>query len=159
METNLGDTPIFHWTMICGRKFSTISGENKWYHIPHQAPIFMEGKIFAGKNIPKLYHHIGGFFARWQLSLGGLGWNFGWGNSAMRTIKLTQIHPCLTSYTVYWQTFIQISTWVFPKIVGFPPKSSILIGFSIIFTIHFGVPPLFLETPTSILNPKPCQNN
>ena len=27
------------------------------------------------------------------------------------------------------------------------PKSSILIGFSIIFTIHFGVPP-FLETPT-----------
>ena len=30
--------------------------------------------------------------------------------------------------------------------VGFPPKSSILIGFSIIFTIHFGVP-LFLETP------------
>ncbi len=27
------------------------------------------------------------------------------------------------------------------------PKSSILIGFSIIFTIHFGGPPLFLETP------------
>ena len=34
----------------------------------------------------------------------------------------------------------------FPKIVGFPPKSSILIGFSIKKTIHFGVP-LFLETP------------
>ena len=30
---------------------------------------------------------------------------------------------------------------------GGPPKSSILIGFSIIFTIHFGVP-LFSETPT-----------
>ena len=30
--------------------------------------------------------------------------------------------------------------------MGFPPKSSSLIGFSIIFTIHFGVP-LFLETP------------
>ena len=28
----------------------------------------------------------------------------------------------------------------------FPPKSSILIGFSIILTIHLGVP-LFLETP------------
>ena len=28
------------------------------------------------------------------------------------------------------------SIWVFPKIVV-PPKSSILIGFSIIFTIHF----------------------
>ena len=34
---------------------------------------------------------------------------------------------------------------MFPKIVGCPPKSSILIGFSMIFTIHFGVP-LFLET-------------
>ena len=34
----------------------------------------------------------------------------------------------------------------FPKIVGFTPKSPILIGFSIIFTIHFGVPP-FKETP------------
>ena len=29
------------------------------------------------------------------------------------------------------------------------PKSSVLIGFSIIFTIHFGVP-LFLETPISV---------
>ena len=29
------------------------------------------------------------------------------------------------------------------------PKSSILIGFSIIFTIHFGGPPLFFETPTN----------
>ncbi len=34
---------------------------------------------------------------------------------------------------------------------GGPPKSSILIGFSIIFTFHFGVP-LFLETPISPLN-------
>ena len=34
---------------------------------------------------------------------------------------------------------------MFPKIVGFPPKSSIKkIGFSILFTIHLGVP-LFLE--------------
>ena len=36
---------------------------------------------------------------------------------------------------------------MFPKIVV-PPKSSILIGFSIIFTIHVGVP-LFLEIPIS----------
>ena len=35
---------------------------------------------------------------------------------------------------------------MFPKIVGFPPKSSILIGFSIIFTIHFGGPPIFGNT-------------
>ena len=40
--------------------------------------------------------------------------------------------------------------WVFPKMVRFPSKSSILIGFSIIFTIHFGVP-LFLETPICLL--------
>ena len=39
----------------------------------------------------------------------------------------------------------------FPKIVGFPPKSSILIGFSTISTIHFGGKiPLFWETPTHI---------
>ena len=34
------------------------------------------------------------------------------------------------------------------KIGGFPPKSSILIGFSIIFTIHFGgFPPIFWKHP------------
>ena len=39
------------------------------------------------------------------------------------------------------------SIWVFPKIWENPPKSSILIGFSIIFTIHFGVfPPIFGNT-------------
>ena len=37
------------------------------------------------------------------------------------------------------------------------PKSSILIGFSIIFTIHFGVP-LFLETPTCFFL-KPSRSN
>ena len=34
----------------------------------------------------------------------------------------------------------------FQKIVGFPPKSSILIGISIIFTIHFGVSLIFGNT-------------
>ena len=34
---------------------------------------------------------------------------------------------------------------------GGTPKSSILIGISIIFTIHFGVP-LFLETPICCVN-------
>ena len=42
--------------------------------------------------------------------------------------------------------------WVFPKIGGKPPKSSILIGFSIIFTIHFGFfPPFFGSTPMCVL--------
>ena len=45
------------------------------------------------------------------------------------------------------ETYLQ-TLWMFPKTMGFPPKSSILIGFSIIYykPIHFGVP-LFLETP------------
>ena len=53
--------------------------------------------------------------------------------------------------------YLAIYKWYIPpfgcfqKIVGFPPKSSILIGFSIIFTIHFGVP-LFLETPIWVYN-------
>ena len=55
---------------------------------------------------------------------------------------------------VFWLCQIQIGKcvgiWGFPKIVGFPPKSSILIGFSIIFTIQFGVP-LFLETHIDLL--------
>ena len=44
-----------------------------------------------------------------------------------------------------------LGIWVFPKIVV-PPKSSILIGFSIIFTIHFGVFPLFLDLHPSERN-------
>ena len=39
-----------------------------------------------------------------------------------------------------------INSYGWPCKNGGTPKSSILIGFSIIFTIHFGVP-LFLETP------------
>ena len=39
------------------------------------------------------------------------------------------------------------ATWVFPKIMV-PQNHPILIGFSILFTIHFGGPPLLLETPT-----------
>ena len=44
--------------------------------------------------------------------------------------------------------FANQSTWMFLKIgVVKPPKSSILIGFSIIFTIHFGFfPPIFGNT-------------
>ena len=63
--------------------------------------------------------------------------------------------PIITCRYTYQQHFNAMTScspsfliWMFPKIVGFPPKSSILIGFSIIFTIHFGVP-LFLETPIS----------
>ena len=41
-----------------------------------------------------------------------------------------------------------VLTRVFPKNNNGTPKSSILIGFSIIFTIHFGGPPLFLERST-----------
>ena len=47
-------------------------------------------------------------------------------------------------------SLIIVDIWGFPKIVGFPSKSSHFYrdfhGISIIFTIHFGVS-LFLETP------------
>ena len=33
-----------------------------------------------------------------------------------------------------------VSIWGFPKVVGFPPKSSILIGFSIINHPFWGTP-------------------
>ena len=46
---------------------------------------------------------------------------------------------------IHGKSIVVETIWVFPKIGVFPPKSSILIGFSIIFTIHFGIP-LFLET-------------
>ena len=41
------------------------------------------------------------------------------------------------------------SMWMFPKIAVLP-NHPLKIGFSIIFTIHFGVFPLFLETPMLI---------
>ena len=53
--------------------------------------------------------------------------------------------------------FRETSIWVFPKIGVFPPKSSILIGCSLIFAIHFGVPPIFgnihIWTPLSERHP------
>ena len=42
---------------------------------------------------------------------------------------------------------------MFPEIGGFPPKSSILIGFSIIFTIHFG------GFPTIFGGNHPCEGS
>ena len=53
-----------------------------------------------------------------------------------------------------------VNMWVFPKIGVGPPKSSILIGFSIINHPFWGTVPLFLETPMwicscSITQPAP----
>ncbi len=42
--------------------------------------------------------------------------------------------------------------WVLNQKLGYPPKKSILTGFSMKYTIHFQVP-LFLETPIYTLNP------
>ena len=53
-----------------------------------------------------------------------------------------------------------IGIWMFPKILGFPSKSSIFIGFSIIFTIHFGgnSPIFWISTYISAqhISKKPC---
>ena len=56
-------------------------------------------------------------------------------------------------YWIYWGFLNSIAStnWMFPKIVVPPQIILFLIGFSIIFTIHFGGPPLLLETPNSIL--------
>ena len=40
---------------------------------------------------------------------------------------------------IWWLNYLIFrKIWMFPKMGGFPPKSSTLMGFSIIFTIHFG---------------------
>ena len=76
--------------------------------------------------------------------------------SITRTLPLPARHNCgAHKWTVLleapWKKFIGLTPpfkWMFPKIGGYHPNSSILIRFSIIFTIHFRVP-LFLETPKS----------
>ena len=72
----------------------------------------------------------------------------GWtGSEGMKTCKYYSVLPVvLTCFNHSPEAWRCITTWVFPNIMV-PPKSSIWIGFSIIFTIHFGVP-LFSETPT-----------
>ena len=69
---------------------------------------------------------------------------------ALHTCPDLTLHPkevALLKHTPLQKANWIIFTWVFPKI-GVPPKSSILIGFSIIFTIHFGgFPPYFWKHP------------
>ena len=55
---------------------------------------------------------------------------------------IIRINPIYTLYSGVFIGYMDVSEH------SGTPKSSILIGFSIIFTIHFGVP-LFLETPIS----------
>ena len=67
----------------------------------------------------------------WRLELGKKG------SFSLRIYVILKYH--ISSY-------ITVSHMGVSQKLGTPPKSSMLIGFSIIFTIHFGVPP-FLETP------------
>ena len=52
---------------------------------------------------------------------------------------------------LFWEspelTHLLVEIWMFPKIVGQRFIIPCLIGFSIIFTIHFGGPPLFWKHP------------
>ena len=78
-------------------------------------------------------------------------------NPAVLRGKRSQANPPSSPTNKRWDDrffFLEITNlnlffpWVFPKIWGKPAKSSILIGFSIIFTIHFGgFPPIFGSTP------------
>ena len=68
--------------------------------------------------------------SRWAMKRGPLVWLFDIGNC------------------IYYPVI-----WVFPKNRGKTPKSSILIGFSIIFTIHFGgKPPIFRNIHMGIIS-------
>ena len=53
----------------------------------------------------------------------------------IQVIQLSQMDACESP-----------SIWMFPQMMV-PPKSPILIGFSIVFTIHFGVFPYFFKHP------------
>ena len=72
---------------------------------------------------------------------------------------VTSFAWCFLSFFSFFQPFygfrstLFIHVRMFPKIVGFPPKSSILMGFSITNykpSILGVLLPLFLETPTSM---------
>ena len=53
--------------------------------------------------------------------------------------------PCISIISIYIYNYIYMDV---SKNRGGPPKSSILIGFSIIFTIHFGGFPLIFGGPS-----------
>ena len=56
----------------------------------------------------------------------------------------------VAAHTVGHKSFAVLFMWVFPKIGVFTPQIiHLFIGFSLMFTIHSGVP-LFLETPMSL---------
>ena len=83
--------------------------------------------------------------------MGPLGGGVGWLVLAEPSKKLGFLTECckFSQFPSKSHKFWMVFTWVFPKIVGFPPKSSISIGFSIINHSILGVLPLF-ETPTCI---------
>ena len=69
--------------------------------------------------------------------------------SREESFKVSIFPPFLSHQISHLNIEYCTNIWVFPKI-GVPPNHPILIGFSIIFTIHFGVS-LFLETPPILM--------
>ncbi len=71
-----------------------------------------------------------------------------WDSRKFQQRPCWKVHACMQKLSV--EDSFAMSIWVFPKI-GVPPNHPYLIGCSIIFTIHFGVP-LFLETSNSAVS-------
>ena len=152
-----GGTPAFPFLATAGQRAPKSQhglGDGHISYFTNQ-PKKTSSKI-AAQNVKKkyllgfLFHHLAAkdFHLQSFLSSGSE-----WTTSSGE--KLSFINGALQLFSAESPMSVcskQETSWVFPKIVGFPPKSSILIGFSIIFTIHFGGPPLFLETPSWWLN-------
>ena len=66
--------------------------------------------------------------------------------SARTTNHWPTHNKCIYIYIYTHENIHKIYMWRFPKIVGFPPKSSILIGFSIINHPFWGPTPIFGNT-------------
>ena len=86
---------------------------------------------------------------RSNLFFGGVGvnlrWNICWDVMSRvknQTYQLNYLYQSILTFRS------NTSIWMFPKIEGIPPKSSIVIGFSIIAHPFWGFPPIFGNTHT-----------
>ena len=150
-----------HTLVICWKTvdyFLPAALKNKTWQIriPRNQPGFLS---FRGSFPPSFIHGRKGYLApystRWiRLSKVKPGCLYltagGHGRKKSRGFKCWM--PCVL------QDHYPQDIWMFPKIVRFStPNHPFLIGFSIIFTIHFGVS-LFLETPIYRLKLKTSQD-
>ena len=104
-------------------------GSFPWFHLPHlwTSKIPPQKKWMATKNDAKRSQRC--------KKVGDLFTFPGFNGSTKKAKELSR--PCTPRLERYTQS---CKTWGFPKMVGFPPKSSILIGFSIIHNPFWDTP-------------------